>query len=191
MRSLILLISVWVIAGCTAISYNSLTVDSASPPEAGKNMRKCPAKLEKEAECTARIYADQWTSPTGIQVGAVNEAYCIAVLPNQVWFDADRRNTPPLGERGSWLMNVFEKRHPKSGYFALMVAVLPEPADRATEDAQPVADLLRGRYTPNFKGSLVLYPNDAIGSPGDSDYYYKNNSGHIWVSIRRCPAEAQ
>ena len=185
MRSLlILLVGVCFFAGCTAINYKSLPVDSASPT----NAKKCPAKLlANDGECDARIYADQWATPTGIQVSEANEVYCITVPSNQVWFDAERRNTPPSGEEGSWIMKRFEKRHPESGYFSLMVAVQPDPLALKTNGAEAVAGLTNSRYKAMFTGALVLYPNDAIGPSGNDDYFYKNNSGYVWVSISRCP----
>ena len=182
----ILLVGVCFFAGCTAINYKSLPVDSASPTGAEKYTKKCPAKLANKEECVARINADQWATPTGIQVSEANEAYCIELLPNQVWFDAERRNTPPLGEEGSWIMKRFEKRHPESGYFSLMVAVQPDPLAFKTNGAEAVAGLTKSRYTAIFTGALVLYPNDAIGPSGNDDYFYKNNSGYVWVKINRC-----
>jgi len=175
------LITILTLAGCAAIDYKTVSVDSASPPDAEK-LTRCPSTLNPSASCTARVQANQWTSPTGIQVKE-GESYCIAVLPNQVWFDASRRNTPPYGEEGSWIMNLAKKRH-EVGFFSLMVDVQSAGATGTT--AKPVADPQGARFTTQKAGELVLYPNDAVGPPQDPAYYYKNNSGYIWVTVMRC-----
>lgn len=187
MKTLAMPVLALALAGCTAIRYESLAVDSAAP-EGAESLKRCPPKLDDGTECTARIHADQWATPTGIHVLA-GQAYCITVLPNQVWFDADRRNTPPDGEKGSWIMNVVPKRHPKAGYFSLMVDVDTGSSTKRADTAEPVAKLPDGRYTTAGAGSLVLYPNDAIGPVDDPAYYYKNNAGYIWVRIKHCGAK--
>ena len=183
MKPLLSVIGILTLAGCAAIDYKTVHVDSASPP-ADEKLSKCPAMLAPGASCTARVQADQWSSPTGIRVKEKGESYCIAVLPNQVWFDASRRNTPPYGEKGNWLMNLTKKRH-EAGFFSLMVDVQSKAS--VGETAKPVTDELPGaRYTAQGAGELVLYPNDAIGPPNEPEYYYKNNSGYVWVTITRC-----
>lgn len=175
------------LVGCVATSYKSVTVDSALPANA-ETLSRCPLSLEEGQSCMARVQADQWTSPTGIQVKGAGEIYRITVLPNQVWFDADRRNTPPHGEKGSWIMNLSKKRH-DAGFFSLMVDVQPEAAS-VGETAKPVTEFSDFEYTTTGKGKLVLYPNDAIGPPNDPQYYYRNNSGYIWVTIERRPVKS-
>jgi hypothetical protein len=182
MNSLLSLIAILMLAGCTAIAYKTVPVDSALPPDAEK-LTKCPSTLNPGTSCTARVQADQWISPTGIQAEE-RESYCIAVLPNQVWFDASRRNSPPYGEKGSWVMNHLAKKRHEAGYFSLMVDIQSKAAQGDT--AKPVADLPRGRYTAQGAGELVLYPNDAISPSYDPAYYYRNNSGYIWVTVMRC-----
>lgn len=183
MKKLVRLIGVLTLAGCAAIDYETVPVDSASPLSA-ETQGRCPATLAPGARCTARVQADQWSSPTGIQVKAKGESYCIAVLPNQVWFDASRRNIPPYGEKGSWLMNLAKKRH-EAGFFSLMVDVQSHAT--VGETAKPVTEELPGaRYTAQGAGELVLYPNDAVGPSYDPEYFYRNNSGYIWVNITRC-----
>lgn len=182
-KPLLSLIGLLSLAGCAAIDYNTVPVESASPPNA-EQMSKCPAILAPGKSCTARVLANQWASPIGVQSMDQDESYCFAVLPNQVWYDASRRNTPPYGEKGSWIMNLVKKRHEATGFFSLMVDVQSQSA--TGETARPIADLRDGPYTTKGPGPLVLYPNDAIGTPNDREYYYKNNSGYIWVTITRC-----
>jgi hypothetical protein len=51
---------------------------------------------------------------------------------------------------------------------------------------QMVRDLKGHQYIPMRAGELVLYPNDAKAPANDSYYWYKNNSGWIWVTVKRC-----
>lgn len=185
------------LSGCALFpSYKPVTLDSASPIPG--DVKRCGQQLS--GKCIALVRADQWTSKTGVMVKA-NEAYCVRVLPDQVWFDADRRNTAPRGERGSWIMNRHIKRHPESDFFSLMIntqlnAVAPGAPGAA--GALPVIamgmDLGASRpgapYVTPVDGELVLYPNDAMGPAGAQTHWYKNNSGQIWVEISRCTAPA-
>jgi hypothetical protein len=188
MKSFISLVAALALAGCTAIEYKSVAVDSPSPIDE-KGLVKCPKELRHDKICTARILADQLATPTGIQVAEKGETFCIEVLPHQVWFDADRRNTPPHGDEGNWIMKIGTKRHPEAGYFSLMVDVQAKPPAIQSKSAKQVGDSPGWTYTADSVGALVLYPNDAIGSTGEPEYYYKNNSGYIWVTIKRCAAK--
>ncbi|WP_428506787.1 hypothetical protein [Roseateles sp.] len=165
------------------MDYTTATVDSAPPANAAQ-LSKCPAELKNGMSCTARVQADQWVSPTGIGTKVIGEIYCVAVWPNQVWFDASRRNSPPDGEKGSWLMNLAKKRHEGAGFFSLMIDV--QSAASTGETAKEVGELSGGAFAAPGPGELVLYPNDAIGPVKEPAWYYKNNSGYVWVTIKRC-----
>lgn len=182
-KPLLSLMGLLSLVGCTAIDYDTVPVDSAPPPNADQ-LRKCPATLDPGKSCTARVLADQWVSPTGVRSKAPGESYCFSVLPNQVWYDASRRNTPPYGEKGSTIMNLVRKRHDETGFFSLMVDVQSQSGTEET--ARPIAQMPDERYTTKGPGALVMYPNDAVSPVNDRDYYYKNNSGYIWVTITRC-----
>ena len=183
------------LSGCALFpSYKPVTLDSASPIPG--DVKRCGQ--HSTGKCIALVQADQWTSKTGLKVKA-NEAYCVRVLPDQVWFDADRQSTAPRGERGSWLMNRYIKRHPESDFFSLMIntqsdAVAPgAPGASGALPAMAIGmDLGASRpdaaYVTPVDGELVLYPNDAVGPPGAETHWYKNNSGQIWVEISRCTA---
>jgi hypothetical protein len=173
---------VLLLTGCASISYEPVTLDSASPSELSE-LNLCP--IFKAGLCYARVRADQWTSRTGIQVGP-DEKYCVDALANQVWFDGNRRNVPPDGERGSWVMRLFQKRNPSAGFFSLIVNVQFKDGSVDEKAGQMVRDLKGHQYIPMRAGELVLYPNDAKAPANDSYYWYKNNSGWIWVTVKRC-----
>lgn len=175
------------LTGCGTPRYSEVPVDSSSSHvDASK---RCPEALLLGQNCWARVEANKWVSLTGISVKEAGEIYCISVPPNQVWFDAGRRNTPPDGEKGSWIMNLATKRHPEVGFFALMVAV--KSTDNTTgQTARLVKEPLNFQYVAKELGELVFYPNDAANPVGDPAYYYKNNYGYIWVTITRCAAKA-
>ena len=172
------------LSGCASISYEPVKLDSASPVDAA-NVHACPVTLDVNKVCIAKVQADRWTSPTGIEVKEAGEAYCLKVLPDQVWFDANRRHTPPYGEVGSWVMRLSERRH-LDPFFSLMIDVEPEGALHNGKTAKVVPDLNRFRFPSAHGGKLVLYPNDAKGPANDPAYWYKNNHGYIWVIIERC-----
>ncbi|MCV2438711.1 hypothetical protein [Paucibacter sp. DJ2R-2] len=186
MKVLLVVSAAVILGGCAAIQYEVMTVDSA-PPAAAAQTARCSMNSPAEKPCLALTYADQWTSSTGIVVKDVGEKFCISVLPHQVWFDADRRNTPPYGEKGSWMMNLAKRRHENEGFFALMVDVRSSDDFAPSNTAKAVKVPENFEYVAESTGKLVLYPNDALGPESDPTYYYrKNNSGFVWVSISRC-----
>ena len=176
------------LSGCFAIKYEAVPLDSYPPVNAAE-VGRCPEQLKSDKTCVAQIYANRWASFTGIRVGSEGESYCVTVPHGQVWFDKDRRNTPPHGDEGSWLMKLAKRRYEVVPFFSLMIDV-----DRGGEDgdiqdtAVEVTDSNNFRFTSKAAGKLVLFPNDAMGSEGDPSYWYRNNSGHIWVTIQRCDA---
>jgi hypothetical protein len=105
-------LSLTALAGCAAIRYEPIPYDSAKPDEAIPGCLK-EAGLREGHECLALVRAAQWWSDTGVKVEA-GQVLRITVPPGQVWFDADRVNHPPFGEKGSGLMNFYArfKRHP-------------------------------------------------------------------------------
>jgi len=187
MKRFLILLLAFSLTSCFSIKYEPVTVDSYPPVNAAK-IGKCQAQLQTEKICLAQIYADRWKSFTGIKVGA-GESYCVTVPPDQVWFDKDRRNTAPYGEKGSLLMNLAQKRHKGIPFFSLMINV-----DRGNDggdmdgSAVEVTDSKDFRFTSKVAGTLVLYPNDAIGPDTDPAYWYRNNGGRIWITIQRCDA---
>lgn len=174
------------LAGCVAIKYEPVKVDSPAPVDAAE-VGKCPPTLEVKKRCIARIQADQWTSWTGIKIAKEGERYWVTVLPDQVWFDKDRRNIPPFGEEGSGIMQLAERRHLKVPFFSLMVDVVPDDNEKLTvqNTAVVVAYPKKFPFTAKSLGKLVLYPNDVKGPVSAPAYWYENNSGHIWVTIER------
>jgi len=171
------------LTGCASLAYTPVPVDSAAPSDLAP---PCATPLAPGQRCTALVRADQWASPSGLQVGP-HEAYCVQVPPGQVWFDADRRNTPPHGEQGSWIMRLGSglKRHREIAWFSLVAAVQPEAAVPAVPTLHQ--DISRDPVLRTHDaGALVFYPNDAVGQPGDPTWFYKNNRGQIWVTVQRC-----
>jgi len=173
------------LAGCASLAYTPVPVDSAAPADSGV---PCAAGLQPGQRCTALVRAAQWQTPTGLQVGlgeSEAEAYCVQVPPGQVWFDQDRRNTPPHGEQGSWLMQLGSglKRHHGIAWFSLVAAVQPAGAAKKPDHQDISRDPV---VRPRQAGALVLYPNDAVGQPDDPTWFYRNNRGQIWVTLQRC-----
>lgn len=172
------------LAGCAAIAYEPVKVDSATPIDAAR-LGRCPSKLEPGKVCIAQIHANQWVSPTGVRICEPGERYRVTVPPDQVWFDEARRNTPPYGEEGSWIMKLPAKRH-NAPFFSLMVDAVPtDLGKRVTDTAVVVTDAKRFLFTAKSVGDLVLYPNDAKGPASDPAHWYQNNAGYIWVIIER------
>lgn len=171
------------LAGCVAIEYEPVTTDSPAPANAA-SIGPCPKKLEPGESCIAQIHANEWMSPTGIEVGRQGETYLVTVAPEQVWFDKGRRNTAPDGEKGSWIMRLPERRH-DAPFFSLMIAVDPCGKNEGKNDAKVVDKQNGFQFVSDAIGKLVLYPNDAKGPVSDPAYWYKNNSGYIWVTIQR------
>lgn len=178
------------LAGCVGVSYDEMHVDSAAPEPALRT--RCQGQLAEGATCTARVEAKLWSTSTGIHVAGAGERYCVSVLPNQVWFDSNRRRIPPLGETGNVWMRMAELRHPEAGYFALMVDVPSVQGFEVSHTARAVTPPSASEcfvYDTHSAGQLVLYPNDALGPARAPDWYYtSNNHGFIWVRIRRCEA---
>lgn len=184
-KSIASLLALVFLLGCVGVSYKEIPIDSAPPNHAYRD--RCQGSLAKGQTCLARIPANQWSTATGLRVGGPGERYCLSVPPNQVWFDATRRRTPPWGEQGSFIMRLAPLRHPNAGYFALMVDVPTVPGFAVSPTARAVETPEGARYLTPAAGSLVLYPNDALGPTNAPDWYYtSNNHGFIWVSIRRC-----
>lgn len=184
MKRIGLLLMAALLAGCVAIEYEPVTLDSP-PPEIGEQTGRCPEELMANQQCVAQIRANAWMSRTRIHAKE-GEHYCVTVPPDQVWFDKGRRNTPPLGEKGSWIMRLSKKREPHP-FFNLMIAV--DPIDKKSETkvkARAVDKPNDFRFIAESRGEIVLYPNDAIGSASYPERWYRNNSGYIWVTIKRC-----
>ena len=144
----------------------------------------------------ALVRADSWYSDTGIRVKPA-ESYCIRIPRGQVWFDADRPNSPPAGEPGNLLMNLFQwlRRHDLP-WFTLMAGVVgvtqpgiqPSPAIQSLPALQSQNLAQDRRLNATTQGALVLYPNDARGPASRLAYFYGNNSGQIWVQVSRLQA---
>jgi hypothetical protein len=171
------------LAGCTAVDFQAVVVDSASPVGAAEQLA-CPGALTTQLGCVARVEARQWTSPTGIQM-TPGQTVCLTVLPDQVWFDADRRHTPPHGEQGTWLMRVPPRRH-DAPFFSLIADLVDAQGTVVTGAAQVMGTGDNFRFKANSAGQLVLYPNDALGPGFAPDLWYRNNAGAIWVRIASC-----
>lgn len=196
--------------GCASITYTPVLVDSPLPaafrtPHAGN--APCGSKLEDGQSCVALVRAEDWYSDTGIRVEA-NQAYCFHVPAGQVWFDAERRNSPPDGEPGNLPMRAMHwaKRDPEP-WFTLMAAVStsPVPTLRPVVWAGPPSREFTALLKPSTPhslarratapmtvanpGALVLYPNDAWGPTGRPGLFYENNSGQAWVQVTRIAAD--
>ena len=184
------------LSGCVALSYDTLAFDSPRP---ATDAPPCLThSLDKVSECLALVRANQWYSPTGVQVVA-GQTYRVVAPPGQQWFDASRRNTPLCGEDGSWIMNLYKtkKRAVDSKWFSVVGVVLqPEVIQGvertqlsskpqgicATESAHPHW----GTFQADASGELALFPNDAMGSAERPAFFYDNNAGQVWVLISRC-----
>jgi len=170
------------LAACASVSYEPVTLDSSAPLDMS-SVKKCPETLNVKDDCTALIQANQWMTRTGIKVKK-GEKYAVRVHASQVWFDLDRRNTPPYGEAGSWKMRLFKKRHADAGFFALIINAKAAGSDQLLGHGDLGATPNLAYKTPDA-GELVLYPNDALGPFDNPAYWYQNNSGQIWVTITR------
>lgn len=182
--------------GCVAVKYDTLAFDSQRP---ATDAPPCLThSLDKVPECLALVRANQWYSPTGVQVIA-GTTYRIVAPSGQQWFDANRRNTPLCGEDGSWIMNLYEKkkRAVDSKWFSVIGVVLRPEAELSVERTQlsqhpqgvcakDAVHLDWGSYTADASGELALFPNDAIGPPEQPAFFYGNNAGQIWVLISIC-----
>jgi len=183
-------------SGCATWAQDRVV---APPPVAQVNGKPlsiqvpCPAALDTGQTCIALVNARNWYSDTGIRVKPA-ESYCIRIPRGQVWFDAGRPSTPPDGEPGNLLMNLFKwlKRHDLP-WFTLMAAVVgvdqPGIAPDLTLASQQSQNLAQDRRLEvKSPGALVLYPNDARGPASRLAYFYGNNSGQIRVQVSRLQA---
>src|SRR5688500_9128627 len=110
MRATLMLLPL--LSGCVSISYTPIYADS--PPPAFDESPLCKAAPGEQTltlligtSCVFPIRGDVQLTRTPVAVEP-GETYRVTVPRNQVWYDADRRNTPPQGERGSALMNAFK-----------------------------------------------------------------------------------
>jgi len=182
-----------VLAGCAAIDYSPIKADSPAPvpPPAPGPHPVCAAvppagtmRLAKGAACMFPIRADQPLTLTPLAIEP-KESYRISVPRNQVWFDKERRNVPPHGEPGDWLMNLVApwKRLPGSQWFALIAANLGH--DGTATEPYPMHDVSTNPVLKfQHAGRLALFPNDAIVPLLGN--FYSNNSGQVWVQIEHC-----
>lgn len=181
LRSIGAIAVTFLLFGCASISYEPVKLDSS--PLALTMIEECSEqKLSDSKGCVVLVQASLWASSTGINVKS-DKNYCIQVPRNQLWFDATRRNTPPFGETGNWLMQQATMRHPENGFFSLIVNTRNETDDALSKGQAVEVEPL---YRPDREGELVFYPNDAEGSVFDPAFFYRNNSGQIWVNVRQC-----
>lgn len=176
-----LLAVVTTIAGCASVIYKQVKTDSPRPQT---NIPACNGSLEVSQRCLARVQADQLYTSTGLNV-KTRQTYKVEVPPEQVWYDAERRNVPPKGEPGSFMMNLFKnlKRHRNADWFTLMSAVTNPCTPCMKHSMGDIHDLSTTSVIQvQQDGVLVMYPNDALPRR-----FYDNNSGQIWVFIERQP----
>jgi hypothetical protein len=211
-RSLLAACCALALAACAEIKYEHVPYDNPPPwgtAAPGPSCRTIGGQLASGAVCVALVRARDWYADTGLTVHP-GEAYCVQVPPGQQWFDASSINSPPRGEEGSALVNLFAslKRYPKAGWFSLIVAVVdPSPANSERRPVSAVLDSDRqveaasleelrrcgadgNLFRPAAQGRMVFYANDAAVEGPDPEKFYRNNSGQIWVSIVRAPAPA-
>lgn len=176
--TILLSLATLMLKGCASVNYEPVRHDSSLIS------RTCPLPSRADlGNCTVTLVkASQWESSTGIKVKA-GERVCVQVPPGQVWFDWDRRNVPPHGEAGTWVMNLFTKRHPGAGFFSLIVNT-KKASDGTLSEGHSVES--HPQYVSQHSGELVFYPNDALGGPNDPEFFYRNNAGQVWVIVRPC-----
>lgn len=170
-------------ASCVSIRYSPVHADSPAPPPGSPPLCEAipPAKsinLGKGVSCSFPIRADQMLTPTPLAIN-IGEKYRISVPRNQVWYDKSRRNVPPHGEEGSWMMNLVKhwKQRPESLWFALIAVEVGNVNVSHDVSDDPVLEVTR-------PGLLAFYPNDAIVPILGN--FYSNNSGQVWVKIEHC-----
>lgn len=148
----------------------------------------------KDESCYALVRASDWYSTTNLHVSA-GWVLEIEVPDGQMWFDASRINTAPVGDRGNFMMRLFGglKRHDEP-YFALMSNVVTcqaeiadKPGARQCNDvgASKSSRILKSghkMYVP-ATGELAFYVNDAVFPIRWKDMFYWNNKGQVWVRI--------
>ena len=164
--------------GCASIKYEPVRLDASI----ATNPCEAQAATTSDNCSIVLVKASRWETLTGIQV-ASGEHICVQVPDGQFWFDKDRRNVPPKGEPGNWLMNRFKKREPDADFFSLIVNTKQE-SNGQLSIGHPVEKT--PLYISKHSGELVFYPNDAVGGATDPAFFYKNNAGQIWVVVRRC-----
>lgn len=185
------------LTGCAAVRYEPTSYDSPKPVL--KDVPGClPAgSLAPGGECLALVRADQWWSDTGVSVKK-GVTYRLTVPPHQVWFDKGIVNKPPHGDPGNRLMNLFAryKRHEGGLWFSLIAAVVEPGSGLDRREYQSVdigaashKDCDSVIFVAQEDGALSLYPNDARGPATHPAFFYENNSGQIWVRVRRLRAE--
>jgi len=171
-----LLVLATAIVGCASVRYKQVKADSPRPQTSPP---ACSGSLEIGQRCMARVQADQLYTSTGLNVKA-RQTYKVEVPPDQVWYDAERRNVPPKGEPGSFLMNLGKrlKRHSNVDWFTLMAEVTDPCMKYSLGESNNLntAPFIQVQHD----GVLTMYPNDALPR-----MFYGNNSGHIWVFIER------
>jgi hypothetical protein len=206
-RAVGILLAAGLLAGCAATSYDQLAYDNPHPQSTELPCRS-DEPLKVGGKCLVLVRASDWYSDTRISARP-GSTFCIDVAPDQRWFDASRINSPPRGDRGSALMNLYAhyKRYVAADWFSLIVGIVQSPTDRGGErrtvsidDAQLEAASLEelkrcgtngNVFMAQTPGVLVLYPNDAAEpDPVRKDVFYKNNAGQIWVTITRLPDSA-
>lgn len=188
---LILLIALVIIqASCVSIRYSPIHTDSPPPsshPLCAELELDSDAKrtLKEGKICVFLIRADQKLTHTTLAIDK-GETYRISVPRNQVWYDSSRRNVPPHGEEGSWMMKPFNhwrQRH-ESQWFALIATnVSRNSGSNEQYESFDVSKTSELKFT--HLGLLAFYPNDAI-VPILGSFFYSNNSGQVWVQIERC-----
>lgn len=178
------------LAGCVSTNHSQAQSDSPPPP-AGSPPVCVPAApavtptLPQGDSCIYLVRADQQLTRTPLAINP-GETYRITLPRNQVWYDASRRNVPPDGEPGSWMMNLAKhwKRVPESQWFALIAANVSRNVNSIEQyESQDISK----NHDLKFKqpGQLAFFPNDAV-VPILGDFY-TNNSGQVWVQIEHCP----
>lgn len=168
------------LVGCASVTYDPVLADSPRPATSAP---ACNGQLGLGATCIARVQADQLFTSSTLQVEP-GQAYEVKVAPYQVWYDAGRRNVPPHGEHGSGLMNLFQRlRRHDAPWFTLMGVVTDPRVKQSLGCSQDLSG--DGVVHVRHSGVLALYPNDALPR-----MFYANNSGQIWVFIKRVSREA-
>lgn len=174
------------------------------PPVCARDEKGSLYELKLGKSCYALVRAADWHSTTNLRVEP-NWSIDVDVPPGQLWYDADRINTAPQGDEGSFLMRLFGglKRHDEP-YFALMATVVKCNPETPAQSGSPAALALKPgfrkcRDAPGGKatrisqetqrlvvpvaGELAFYVNDAVFPWRWHNMFYWNNEGQIWVRV--------